>query len=128
MWSSTLVRNYEYDNNSMDDFNAKSDNVQSDSGDKIIELEEMVNNNLQYSEAEPFDPFEPFEKECGINDSLFCNSHEDCKQCHDCPAKCDLWRRKPLWGKSIAINGKWIAVNGDCRCRLPKAGQSWLDR
>ena len=41
---------YEYDN-SMDYFNAKSDEVQSDNEDKVIELEEMVNNNLVDSEA-----------------------------------------------------------------------------
>ena len=41
---------YEYDN-SMDYFNAKSDEVQSENEDKIIELEEMVSNNLVESEA-----------------------------------------------------------------------------
>ena len=65
----------------MDDFNAKSDNVQSESEDKIFEMEEMVNNNLEYSEAEPFDLSRP-KKECGVFDGPFCSSHKDCKHCH----------------------------------------------
>ena len=119
MWSSTLVRNYEYDNNSMDDFNAKSDNVQSESEDKIIELEEMVNNDLEYSEAEPqhsrFPDLLRPKKKCGINDGWFCNSHNDCKQCHDCRsgAICDFG-----WKALITVNGKWIKVNGSCGCLL----------
>ena len=113
----------------MDDFNAKSDNVQSESEDKIIELEEMVNNDLEYSEAEPqhsrFPDLSRPRKVCGIHDSRFCSSHQDCKQCHDyCSngAECDL-----RW-KKIFVNGNWVTANGYCRCRLPKAGQSWLGR
>ena len=54
-----MVRNYyEYDNNSMDDFNAKSDNVQSESEDNNIEIGEMINNKVAFSEAEREDQIE----------------------------------------------------------------------
>ena len=76
---------YEYDN-SMDYFNAKSDEVQSDNEDKIIELEEMVSNNLVDSEAPS--------SECQIW-KTDCSSDDDCKQCDDqCPkrgAYCDIY-------------------------------------
>ena len=76
---------YEYDN-SMDYFNAKSDEVQSENEDKIIELEEMVSNNLVDSEAAS--------SECEIW-KTDCSSDDDCKQCDDqCPkrgAYCDIY-------------------------------------
>ena len=94
------VRNYiEYDNR-MDDFNAKSDNVQSESEDKIIELEEMENNNLEYLEAAPSE-LEQAKKKCGS-----CSSNDDCN-CPDCPK-----------GAGCVAMG-WIPMsggNGECRC------------
>ena len=73
----------------MDDFNAKSDEVQNEKEDKIIELEEMVNNNLEYSEMAPSKLAQP-KKECDYVDyyddvKIGCSSTEDCKQCMDCP-------------------------------------------
>ena len=64
----------EYDN-SMDYFNAKSDEVQIENEDKIIELEEMVSNNL-------VDP----KTECEVDGGMFstdCSNDNDCKQCSD---------------------------------------------
>ena len=62
----------------MDYFNAKSDEVQSENEDKIIELEEMVSNNLVESEAaHPKTECDKWETSC--------SSDEDCKQCSDCP-------------------------------------------
>ena len=70
----------------MDYFNAKSDEVQSENEDKIIELEEMVSNNLVDSEAPS--------SECQIW-KTDCSSDDDCKQCDDqCPkrgAYCDIY-------------------------------------
>ena len=73
---------YEYDN-SMDYFNAKSDEVQSENEDKIIELEEMVSNNLVDSEAASSELSQP-KTECDKWETS-CSSNEDCKQCSDCP-------------------------------------------
>ena len=84
----------------MDDFNAKSDNVQSESEDKAMELEELENNNLEYAEAAPS---EQHKSECG-----FCSSQEDCKQCLDCPN-----------GASCVGMG-WIpGVQKECKCLGP---------
>ena len=69
---------YEYDN-SMDYFYAKSEEVQRENEEKIIELEELENSNLEYSEAAPSE-FEQPKKECGL-----CSSNEDCKNCSVCP-------------------------------------------
>ena len=68
---------YEYDN-SMDYFNAKSDEVQSENEDKIIELEEMVSNNLIESEAAMSYLSQP-KTECDKLETN-CSSNEDCKQ------------------------------------------------
>ena len=89
---------YEYDDNSTDDFNAKSDNVQSESEDDIMELEELENNNLEYSEAAPS------KSECGINGSGSCSSQEDCKQCLDCP------------NGAACVGMGWTGMNKECRC------------
>ena len=71
---------YEYDN-SMDYFNAKSDEVQSENEDKIIELEEMVNNNVVDSEAAQSELSHP-KTECNIWKTT-CSSDDDCKECDD---------------------------------------------
>ena len=83
----------------MDDFNAKSDNVQSESEDNNIEIGEMINNNLEYSDMAPSELAQP-KKECDYVDyyddvKIGCSSTEDCKQCMDCPEDspgvfCDL--------------------------------------
>ena len=67
----------------MDDFNAKSDNVQSESEDNNIEIGEMINKNLEYSEAALSELEQP-KTECG-DLMTNCSSNEDCKQCSDCP-------------------------------------------
>ena len=84
-----LDDNYEYDN-SMDYLNAKSDKVQSENEDKVIELGEMVSNNLEHSEAGPLELAQP-ETECGYYCEPSCSSDEDCKKCSNCPngAYCD---------------------------------------
>ena len=100
------IRNYNEYDNSMDDFNAKSEEVQSENEEKIIEVEELENSNLEYSEAAPSELEQP-KKECGIKGSGSCSSQDDCKQCSDCPngAECVAMGWIPMRGG-----------NGECRC------------
>ena len=102
-----LDDNYEYDN-SMDYLNAKSDKVQSENEDKVIELREMVNNNLADSEAAPSE-LAQWTTECGVFE-ISCSMDEHCKECSDCPngGYCDL--------DYITNSGKW----GACDCKLQK--------
>ena len=94
---------YEYDN-SMDYFNAKSNKIQSENEDKVIELGEMINNNLEDSEAPPSE-LAQWTTECGVFE-ISCSMDEHCEECSDCPygGYCNL--------ENFTFSGTW----GACDC------------
>ena len=105
---------YEYDN-TMDYFNAKSNKIQSENEDKVIELGEMINNNLEDSEAAPSE-LAKWTTECDIY-TISCSMDEHCKElrrylskeCSDCTngGYCDLEyiTNSGIWGACDCIEG-----------------------
>ena len=119
-FSQVLGGNFEtLKNGGRDNFNAKSDEIQSGNEKYLIELGDMVSNKLEDSEAESSELSQP-KRECAEWETT-CSSNEDRKQCSDCPnrAYCaysyDYEDYNCFCKKECAQWEKTCSINEDCK-------------